>query len=210
MSFHEIVFPEDISYGSSGGPGFNTSIIELSSGHEQRNINWSETKATYEASHGVKTREQMEALIDFFYARYGKAYGFRFKDWADFQLNAEPIATADGTQTVFQVIKTYEPLGYPYVRTIRKVSTDVPLVVYDNGAVVPQPASCSVDNTTGLITFLAAPAAGHIITVTGEFHVPVRFDIDEMKVTQDQFEVMSWPSIPLVELKPRLSDGTII
>jgi uncharacterized protein (TIGR02217 family) len=209
MSFHEILFPEDISYGSSGGPGFSTTIIELSSGHEQRNINWSEAKATYEAQHGVKTRAQMEELIDFFYARYAKAYGFRFKDWADFQLQAEPIGTGDGAKTTFQVIKTYEPAGYPYVRTIRKINPAT-LVVYDNGVVVTQPTSCTVNNNTGLITFVTAPLAGHIITVTGEFHVPVRFDIDDMKITQDQFEVMSWPSIPLVEIKPRLPDGTIV
>jgi uncharacterized protein (TIGR02217 family) len=205
MSFHEILFPEDISYGSSGGPGFNTSVIELSSGHEQRNINWSEAKATYEASHGIKTRAQMEELIDFFWARRGKAFGFRYKDWADFQLDLEPIAVADGAKLAFQTIKTYEPAGYPYARIIRKLNPGT-IVVRDNGAIVAP----TVDNNTGLITFAAAPLVGHIITVSGEFHVPVRFDIDDMKVTQDQFEVMSWPSIPLVEIKPRLPDGTIV
>jgi uncharacterized protein (TIGR02217 family) len=209
MSFHEILFPEDISYGSSGGPGFNTTVIELSSGHEQRNINWSEAKATYEAQHGVKTRAQMEELIDFFWARRGKAFGFRFKDWADFQMVGEPIGTGDGIKTIFQVIKTYEPSGYPYQRIIRKLNPGS-VVVYDNAVLVPQPAGCTVDNNTGLITFAIPPVTGHVITIVGEFHVPVRFDIDDMKVTHDQWEVMSWPSIPLVEIKPRLPDGTIV
>jgi uncharacterized protein (TIGR02217 family) len=209
MSFHEILFPEDISYGSSGGPAFNTTIIELTSGHEQRNINWSEAKATYEAQHGIKTRAQMQDLIDFFWARNGRAYGFRYKDWADFQLVGEAIGTGDGVKTAFQVIKTYEPAGYPYVRTIRKINPAT-LVVYNNAVLVPQPAGCTVDNNTGIVTFAVAPIAGHVITVVGEFHVPVRFDIDDMKVTQDQWEVMSWPSIPIVEIKPRLPDGTII
>jgi hypothetical protein len=40
--------------------------------------------------------------------------------------------------------------------------------------------------------------------------VPVRFDIDEIKINHDDWELMSWPSIPLVEIKPRLPDGTII
>jgi uncharacterized protein (TIGR02217 family) len=207
MSFHEILFPEDISYGSSGGPGFNTTIIELSSGHEQRNVNWSEAKATYEAQHGVKTRAQMEELIDFFYARNGKAYGFRFKDWADFSLVTELIGVGDGTNKVFQVIKTYEPAGYPYVRTIRKLNPGS-ITVYNNAVDVT--GSVTIDNNTGIITFGTAPLAGHSITVSGEFHVPVRFDIDDMKVTQDQWELMSWPSIPLVEIKPRLPDGTIV
>jgi uncharacterized protein (TIGR02217 family) len=209
MSFHEILFPEDISYGSTGGPGFNTTIIELSSGHEQRNINWSEAKATYEAQHGIKTRTQMEELIDFFWARNGKAYGFRYKDWADYELSGEQIGVGDGTTNTFQVTKTYEPSGYPYVRTIRKTNPGT-IVIYKNGVIVPQPSAASIDDTTGLITFVTAPAIADVITVTGEFHVPVRFDIDDMKVTQDDFEVMSWPSIPIVEIKPRLPDGTIV
>lgn len=209
MSFHEILFPEDISYGSSGGPGFNTTVIELTSGHEQRNINWSEAKATYEANHGIKTREQMEELIDFFWARRGKAYGFRFKDWADYQLENEVIGVGDGVTTQFQVIKTYEPSGYPYQRIIRKINPGT-LEVRKNGAVLLQPGYCSVDNNTGLVSFATAPEIGDILAVTGEFHVPVRFDIDDMKVTHDQWEVMSWPSVPLVEIKPRLPDGTIV
>lgn len=205
MSFHEILFPEDISYGSSGGPGFNTTILELASGHEQRNINWSEQKATYEASHGVKTRAQMEELIDFFYARWGKAYGFRFKDWADFQCVDEQIGIGDGATTVFQMIKVYEPAGFPFTRTIRKLNPGT-TVVQVNGV----NAAFTSDDNSGLITLTGAPAAGAVITASCEFHVPVRFDIDDMKITHDAFETMSWPSIPIVEIKPRLPDGTIV
>lgn len=209
MSFHEILFPEDISYGSSGGPGFNTTVIELTSGHEQRNINWSEVKAKYDVSHGVKIRTQMEDLLDFFMARNGKAYGFRFKDWMDYQLVSEPIAIGDGVTKVFQVIKTYEPQGFPYVRKIRKLNPDT-ITVHLAGALQTQPGQVSVDDNTGLITFVVAPPVEAEILVDGEFHVPVRFDIDEISITHDDWETMSWPSIPLVEIKPRLPDGTII
>lgn len=205
MSFHEILFPEDISYGSSGGPGFNTTIIELSSGHEQRNINWSESKAKYDVSQGIKTRAQMDDLIDFFWARRARAYGFRFKDWADFTCTDEPIGIGDGTTTVFQMLKVYEPQGFPFTRKIRKINPGT-MAVKVNGAVV----AFTVDNNTGLITLGAAPAISAVITATCEFHIPVRFDSDEMKVSHDQWETMSWPSIPLVEIKPRLPDGTII
>jgi uncharacterized protein (TIGR02217 family) len=209
MSFHEILFPEDISYGSSGGPGFNTTVIELTSGHEQRNINWSEVKSKYDVSHGIKIRAQMEELLDFFYARNGKAYGFRFKDWMDYRLTLEPIGIGDGVKTQFQVIKTYEPQGYPYTRKIRKLNPGT-IIVHVDAALMTQPAQVTVDNNTGLLTFAVAPLAGKTIYVDGEFHVPVRFDIDEVNITHDDWETMSWPSIPLVEIKPRLPDGTIV
>jgi len=36
MGFHEVRFPDDISYGSDGGPGYNTNIIEMDSGDGAR------------------------------------------------------------------------------------------------------------------------------------------------------------------------------
>ncbi len=41
MSFTEIRFPENISYGSTGGPEFSTDVVTTHNGCEQRNINWS-------------------------------------------------------------------------------------------------------------------------------------------------------------------------
>jgi hypothetical protein len=34
-----------------------------------------------------------------------------------------------------------------------------------------------------------------------EFHVPVRFDVDEMPLTLEAFEVESWDGISLIEVK---------
>lgn len=200
--FHEVVFPEDISYGSSGGPGFNTTVIELSSGAEQRNINWSELRAKYDASHGVKTREQMEELQEFFIARRGKAFGFRFKDWMDYQITDQLIGVGTGAASLpCQAKKTYEPVsGYGFDRIIRKL---VPgsVVVSVNGVIN---AGAVVNANTGIITPSVFVPVGHEVRiVSAEYHVPVRFDIDEMSITHDDWELMSWPSIPLVELKVR-------
>lgn len=195
-NFHNVRFPEDISYGSSGGPGFNTTVIDLASGHEQRNINWSLARARYDAQYGVKQREQMEDVLDFFYARRGKAYGFRFKDWMDFELPRQSLGLA--TTTTHQTYKRYEPLtSYYYDRPILKI---VPGTVqwWANG--VLQLAN-KVNTDTGIID--TTGLIGQLIEIQCEFDVPVRFDTDEIKIAHDDWEVMSWPSIPLVELKPR-------
>jgi len=195
-NFHNVRFPEDISYGSSGGPGFNTSIIDLASGHEQRNINWSLARAKYDAQYGVKEREQMEEVLDFFYARRGKAYGFRFKDWMDFTLTRQSIGVATTTST--QVYKRYEPLtSYFYDRPILKI---VPGTVswWANGVAK---SAALVNTETGLIN--TTGLIGQTIEVQCEFAVPVRFDTDEIAIAHDDWELMSWPSIPLIELKPR-------
>lgn len=207
-SFHEVVFPEDISYGSSGGAGFSTTVISLTSGFEQRNVNWQNSRATYEVTYGIKKRDQMEALQDFFYARRGKAYGFRYKDWADYTIENGLLGTFNGTSQTIQIKKRYEPeTSYFIDRPIKKPvfgSLDGHFYFVDtNGNRTDlNPADYSLDYTTGLFTYTTIPPLGTSLFVDYlEFHVPVRFDTDQMKITQDAWETMSWPSIELVELK---------
>ena len=59
----------------------------------------------------------------------------------------------------------------------------------------------TVDTTTGIITFAAAPANGVVIRAGFEFDVPVRFDSDLLDVTLDIERLGSITSIPLVEIR---------
>ena len=105
MSFVEVQFPSDISYGATGGPMFLTDVVATVSGHEQRNSKWSQARARYNVASGVKTETQWQALIAFFRARRGKAVGFRFKDWGDFKAVNQPLLSLGGTQ--YQLVKQY-------------------------------------------------------------------------------------------------------
>lgn len=206
--FHEVRFPEDISYGSSGGPGFKTNIFELASGHEQRNIEWSLAKATYDVSYGVKEREQMEQVLDFFYARRGQAYGFRFKDWMDYQLTRQAVGTMGNvlnTSTI-QVFKRYEPLtSFSYDRPISKIVAGS-VRLWRNGTLLSTAETNSRLNVnTGVITNKSDDDDGAAFEIECEFDVPVRFATDEIRISHDDWELMSWPSIPLSELKLRSS-----
>lgn len=196
-------FPENISYGSSGGPGFKTFIFEGHSGIEQRNIAWSRARGHWNVAHGVRDKSDMDALRAFFYNAAGRALGFRFKDWGDYELDQEAIGTGDGSNPTFPITKTYSA-GNPYVRRIFKPVSGT-LVVRVNSVVQTEGAGASkyqVDYTTGIITFGASaiPAIGHVVDVTGEFDVPVRFDTDQMSAAHDGFLVESWANIPIVEL----------
>ena len=46
-------------------------------------------------------------LIAFFRARKGRAFGFRFKDWNDYQALAETFGTGDETTRTFQPTRGY-------------------------------------------------------------------------------------------------------
>lgn len=202
--FHNVRFPEDISYGSSGGPSFKTTILELASGHEQRNIDWSLARANYDASYGIKTREQMEDVLDFFYARRGQAYGFRFKDWMDYSIDRQQIGVVAGdNKFTLQIYKRYEPLtSFYYDRPILKlVPGSVKLWV--NNVDRTNAFGTTIDNETGIVSTISNYTPGHVVEIECEFDVPVRFNTDDIQIAHDDWELMSWPSIPLIELKPR-------
>jgi len=198
MSFVETQFPSDISYGSSGGPEYSTDVVITQGGHEQRNINWSQARARYNVAHGVKTKTQLEALIAFFRARKGRAIGFRFKDWTDYTVNGQTIGTGDGTQTQFQLIRTYSNGGTEEYRVVSKPVTGS-VSVYKNG--VLQTSGVTINHTTGLVVFSVAPEASAVITADFEFDVPVRFDTDTLSASLDAYGVHSWLDIPLIEVR---------
>jgi len=198
MSFVEIQFPPAISYGSSGGPNYATDIVISANGHEQRNIGWAEARARYNVAHGVKTKAQLAELIAFFRARKGRAYGFRFKDWTDYQATDVALGVGDGTRTQFQLRKLYSSGGVDEERIIRKpVAGTVSLK--KNGVTVS--SGVSVNTATGLVTFTAAPASGQTVTASFEFDVPVRFDTDRLSATIEDYGIHSWLDIPLIEVR---------
>ena len=199
MSFDEVRLPTEVEKGAVGGPMFNTSILELSSGHEQRNQNWSQSRASYDISYGIQNEDDLFEVITFFYARRGRARGFRFKDWSDYQITSRiGFAVGDGIETAFQLNRDYTSGAVTHTRNITKpVSGTVRIWVNS----VEQLSGWSVDTETGIVTFSVAPTDTHIIEWLGEYDVPVRFDTDQLNVSVEIFNAGTVPSIPLVELR---------
>lgn len=207
MAFHEVRFPDNISRGARGGPERRTQIVELGSGAEERNASWADSRRRYDVSYGIRRADDLHAVVEFFEARLGRLYGFRFKDWSDYKSGLPSRAISDedqvlgygtGARTTFQLRKRYGTDAHHWWRTIKKpVSGTVRLGV--NG--IEQFSGWTVDSTTGLVTFDAAPALGAVITAGFEFDVPVRFDSDLMDVTLDIERLGSITSIALIELR---------
>lgn len=207
-AFHEVLFPVEISYGSAGGPKFKTTIFTADSGFEQRNIDWSSTRAEYDVSNAIKTQEQMDVLTEFFFARRGRAYGFRFFDWNDYQINQQVIGTGDGATRTFQIIKTYVSAqaesgeSYSFTRNLTKIAWDTIAGVTVGISVKVAGTDYTVNHNTGEITFVAAPPNGAQIKIgAGQFHVPVRFDTDHMDAAHEFWMTQTWGQIPLVEVR---------
>ena len=198
MGFVEVQFPQDISYGSSGGPEYATDIVISQSGYEQRNVGWEQARSRFNVAHGVKTKTQLDALIAFFRARKGRAYGFRFKDWTDYQASGQVIGTGNGSTTQFQLVKYYTSGSVSEARVIKKPVSGT-VQIYLNGTV--QTSGVSTDTATGIVTFTNAPASGVTVSATFQFDVPVRFDTDRLSATLESYGIQSWLDIPLIEVR---------
>ena len=209
MAFHDVRFPANLSFGSTGGPERRTEVVQLTNGFEERNTPWAQSRRRYDAGLSLRSLDDIAVLIAFFEARRGQMYGFRWKDWADFkscQPSATPayrdqeIAIADGVTRDFALSKRYGTGTQSYLRPITKpvegtvlvgISTDEQVLGVD----------FEVDLASGIINFAEAPDAGEIITAGFEFDVPVRFDTDMIQTSVASFQAGEVPAVPVVEIR---------
>lgn len=209
MSFHEVRFPANLSFGSVGGPERRTDVVTLANGYEERNTPWSHSRRRYDAGLGMRSLEDVETLIAFFEARRGRLFGFRWKDWADYKsapASVDPdfedqlIGTGDGSTTTFQIVKTYWSGAQSYVRPVSKPVLGT-ISVGLQGDRQTETINYEVDTTTGRIEFAAPPDQGVRITAGFEFDVPVRFDTDAIQTSVASFRAGDVPNVPVLEVR---------
>lgn len=209
MSFHEVRFPANLSFGSTGGPERRTEIVTLANGFEERNTPWAQSRRRYDAGLGLRSLDDVAALIAFFEARRGQLYGFRWKDWADFKsclpsgrVSAldQVLGAGDGGTTVFALAKTYDPFGVAYRRPILKPVAGTVRVAVAGDAKV-ETVDYALDLGAGHLTFAEPPDVGAAVTAGFEFDVPVRFDTDRIAVSVASFQAGEVPSVPVLEVR---------
>jgi len=201
--------PSDIEEGAQGGPEFSTVIQEAVSGQEQRVKLWAKCRARYDIGYSVLHSDDpvgsYQAILALFYAHNGRFRPFRFKDWADYQATDTKFGTGDGSDTTFQLSKTYDPslvlLNTPgsltYTREIYLLATTPTIKV--NGVTQTLTTHYTI-SATGLVTFVSPPTTGHALTWSGEFDIPVRFDVDYLPVAMNVNSIAEIGSISLREV----------
>ena len=209
MGFHEVRFPASLSFGSLGGPERRTEIVTLANGYEERNTPWAHSRRRYDAGLGLRSLDDIEALVAFFEARQGQVNGFRWKDWADYKscgardgvaFDDQTIGTGDGVTTSFQLIKAYASGSESYDRPITKpVKASVRLGIAGDERF--ETLHWSVDLASGIVTFLDPPDIGARVTAGFEFDVPVRFDTDRIVTSVASFQAGEAPDVPVVEVR---------
>lgn len=206
--FHEVQFPFAVALGARGGPRRRTEIVTLSSGREERNSPWAQSRREWNAGPGVKSLDDLHTLIAFFEARRGRLHGFRFRDPLDHKSCApsatlsatdQVLGTGDGSTTEYSLVKHYASGNQSHVRTITKPVEGSVCVALD-GVELGDP-DVVVDPATGVVSFAAPPPGGGVITAGFLFDCPVRFDTDALDISLDAFGAGEAGAVPLIELR---------
>lgn len=207
-TFHETLFPLDVSLQGRGGPERRTEIVSLGSNREARNARWNYSRRRYEAGYGVKTLAQLMKIVDFFEERRGRLYGFRWRDRLDHTSCApgnaispldQEIGIGDGALSEFPLFKHYGGSFARYSRPIVKpVSGSVRIAVDGE----EKTTGILIDYITGFVRFATnqIPPVGSIITAGFLFDTPVRFDTDYLEVDIEAFTAGDIPKIPIIEI----------
>lgn len=201
--------PEGIERGSGFGPSFRNVIQEAIAGNEQRFAQWTNCRGVGDLSYGLLTSSDpvgdFAAILAMFRAHSGSLYPWRFKDWSDYTATDELFGTGDASDTTFQLTKTYDPsqilLGTPgsllNVRNIVLLASTP--VIKNDGVTLTVTTDYTID-AAGLVTFTSPPGTGDLLTWSGEFDVPVRFDTDQLPVVMNEADLIAIRSIPIKEV----------
>ncbi len=166
MSFDEVRFPIDISYGAQGGPRFRTTVVETAGGHEFRNAVWAAARAEWTIAYDALGQGELDTILAFWYARSGRLRAFRFFDWTDNAKAGQKIGDGDGQTTAFQCVKTYSSGGVTYTRTLTKLIHNetlaqgiglLKLKFFLDAVEQTETTDWTVDVNTGIVTFVTAP-----------------------------------------------------
>lgn len=182
-----------IRSGAVGGPRYRTTIKQLRGGGEHRNALWADPLRSFNFSLAARDTAAIQDVLDFAAETQGALHAFRVKDWSDYTMDNEQIATGDGTTFYFRITKGYGPT---YRRRILKPVPGT-VVVRVNGAVV----SAYVDTTQGVVVPAVTPPSGSVIRVTCEFDVPCRLADDDVDILMLYHRKGQWDGIGIQEVR---------
>lgn len=202
MAFYESPrFPERISFGARGGPTLATEVVTIESGREKRNARWSYPRHEWDVAHAARTQDEFDELREHFLSVDGRANGFRFKDWSDFEATVAQGFVTGITSTTFQLVKKYISGAQSKTRRIRKPIASG-FAIYNSAVLLIPTTDYTLNTTTGIVTTATSKTAANL-TWSGEFDVPVRYDTDKLSAEiinrNDSGLLYRWDSIPLVE-----------
>lgn len=192
-SFSGEILPTDIAIEWSGGPAFDNEIIMSNAGVEWRTQISEMPRYEYDVSYPALTAAKRKKLTAFFLNHAAQAKSFRFLDHLDQAAGAgEGFFFPTDTAGEYQMYKRYVFGSLTFYRKITKPFGTPDIVGGSNHV---------IDYDTGIVTCDDIPFGW-----AGAFHVHARFNMRQMRANvvaknQSQGLIVTWTSIPIVEVK---------
>ena len=170
-----------LSWDISVSPAFSTKVHRAVSGYEVRAAFMAYPLWTFNLKYDLirdsVTNNELDTLLGFFNARQGQFDSFLYTDPADSAYTAMAFGTGTGSQTQFQITRSRGGFVEPVMNL-----NGAPLI-YIAGVLQTVGTNYSI-SSTGVVTFVTAPAASAALTWTGAFYYRCRFLSDNIAPSQ--------------------------
>lgn len=175
-------------------PRFSTNIHEMTSGKERRAAFWSyprwEFHLSYEMLRDDVTAE-LRTLMGFFLQMKGRFDTFLYQDPTDYTVAGQPLGTGNGATAKYQLVRT---LG-GFVEPMKAIQGSPTIKL--NGVTT---SGWTMDSS-GVITFSAAPGNGVVITADFSYYFRCRFTKDEAEFNQFMKDLWELKKCEFISIK---------
>jgi uncharacterized protein (TIGR02217 family) len=196
-NFHDVNLPKYIEIFATANTEFSTSCSVTKSGREVRSLDSALPRRSYSLKDCRLSKAQFEVFNSFFYARRGRRFSFRLKDYCDYKVKDQQIVIIDAKSHQFQLTKIYPDLIAPFTRKIIKpVSKTIKISGVKD---IKSKISWSLLNE-GVVKISTSLVKDTKLLLSYEFDVLVRFDKDSFQYSFNEDGTISLDDVKLIEV----------
>lgn len=207
MAWMNTPFPPRLAFGIECDPEWQVRIATTIAGFESRNLEWSNARHRYDASFAIRSATDHQVIREHFHMARGPFHSWPLLDPLDHDVSVtEGVMVLDsGSDASFQLYKQYGSGDFAYLRKITRPLSGAR--IYLNGVLKTEGVDYTLDEDTGLLTYVDTDALAEDITWSGQFYVPCRYDTMKLPVRLqtrggDGMEYMvSSEGIPICEVR---------
>ena len=178
MAFHNELFPKSAA-SVSGGPTWLTDVIRYGNRGEQRIALQGDARRRYEVSLSHITDNEYRSITKHHNGRRGKLHSFPHDDLMFNSVTSEPFGTGGGIGSTNQLTINEGDASNAYNREIYLPVAGFQIRANGNLKTITTDYTVGTGANSGLITWVTS-VSGQTLTWTGNFYVPVRYDMDEL------------------------------
>lgn len=207
MAFHNALFPLTVA-ALGAAPSWAVDVVQLGGGAEQRIATQGDAIRRYNAATAISKIADFDQVVHHFNGRRAQLFSFPIKDQTLFKVTLEPLGVGGGIGSTNQLTLNEGDATNAYNREIYLPKSGT-IHIFAGVTEKVETTDWALNYTganAGRITW-ATSVSGQTLSWTGEFYIPVRYDI-EVLPDAEVFAMLSstvglrrQANIPLIEVR---------